>query len=85
MTAHPANHVKRILRTASKGKLQHIFLNPLFQCLFQIVGDLKKPVSRTQPADTLVGPLVIIVLDPETGPLHGLLEAVKLGALQKLV
>jgi hypothetical protein len=45
------------------------------------VGDLKKPVGRTQTADALVGALVIIVLDPKRGPLHGLLEAVELGAL----
>ena len=49
------------------------------------MGDLKKPVGRTQPADALMGTLVIIVLDPKGGPLHSLLEAVKLGTLQKLV
>jgi len=85
LAAHAPNHVKRVHRTAPKCKLQHVFLHPFFQCLFQIVGDLKKSVGRAQPADTLVGPLVIIVLDPQGGPLHGLFEAVKLGALQKLV
>jgi hypothetical protein len=45
------------------------------------VSDLKKPVGRTQPADALVGALVIIVLDPKGGPFRGLLETVKLGTL----
>jgi hypothetical protein len=85
LAAHPANHVKRVFRTAPKGKLQYVFRNAFFQRLFQIVGDLKKPVGRTQPADTLVGPPMIIILQPKSSTLHGLLEAVKLDALQKLV
>jgi hypothetical protein len=85
LATHAAHHVKRVHRTTPKRQLQCVFLHPLFHCLFQIVGDLKKPVGRTQPADALVGTLVIIVLEPEGGPLCGLLEAVKLGALQKLV
>jgi hypothetical protein len=55
------------------------------QCLFQIVGDLEKPVGRAQSADALVGASVIIVFYPEGRPLHRLLEAVELGPLEELV
>jgi hypothetical protein len=46
--------------------------------------DLKKPVGRTQAANALMRSLVIIVFDPVSGSLHGLLEAVELGAKKKL-
>jgi hypothetical protein len=85
LISHTTHHVERVHWTTPKRQLQSVFLNPLFHRLFQIMGDLKKPVGRTQPTDTLVGAFVIIVLDPKGGPLNGLLEAVKLGALQKLV
>jgi hypothetical protein len=85
LLAHPAHHVKRVHRAASKGEFQHVFCHALFQGLFKIVGDLEETVCRTKTPDTLVGPLVIIVLHPQGSALRGLLEAVKLGALQKLV
>jgi hypothetical protein len=47
--------------------------------------DLKKPVGRTQAANALMRSLVIIVFDPKSGSLHGLLEAVELGAKKKFV
>jgi hypothetical protein len=46
--------------------------------------DLKKAVGRTQTTDTLMGSLVVIVFDPISGSLNGLLEAVELGPKQKL-
>ena len=45
--------------------------------------DLKKPVSRTQPTDTLVRSHVVVIFDPVDGSLHGLLEAVELGPKKK--
>jgi len=80
LAAHPADHVKRIHRTAPKRQLQGVFLHALLQRLLQIVGDLEKSVGRTQPTDTLMRPLVVVVLHP-----HGLLEAVKLDTLQEFV
>jgi hypothetical protein len=85
LAAHPADHVKRIHGTAPKRQFQGVFLHALFQRLFQIVGDLEKAVGRTQPPDTLVRPLVVVVLHPDGGPLHGLLEAVELDTLQEFV
>jgi hypothetical protein len=85
LLAHAADHVKRVHRTTAQRKFQNVLRHALFQRLFQIVGDLKKPVGRTQTPNTLVGPLVVVVLHPEGCALHRLLEAVKLGALQILV
>ncbi len=84
LAAHAADHVKRIHRTATQRQFQNVFCNALFQRLFQVVGNFEKPVGRTQPADALVGTLVIIVLDPKGGALHSLLEAVELSPLEKL-
>ena len=84
LIAHATDHVKRIPGLSAKGKLQGVFLNALFQSLFKGRVDLKKPVGRTQPADALVGPLVIVILDPEGNARSGILVAGKLGPLQKL-
>jgi hypothetical protein len=84
LAAHAPDHVKRIHRPASKCQLQRILLDTLLQGLSEIVGDLKKPVRRAQPADALMRPLVVVILDPQRGALYRLLEAVKLRPLQKL-
>jgi hypothetical protein len=84
LTAHAAHHVKRVHRPAPKGELERIFLKPLFDRLPKLVGDLKEPIGRTQSPDSLMRPLVVIVLDPQRGARHRLLEAVKLRPLQKL-
>jgi hypothetical protein len=84
LAAHAPDHVKRIHRPASKGQLQRVLLDPMLQGLFQIVGDLEKPVGRAQAADALVWTLVVVVLDPEGGTRHGLLEAVELRPLEEL-
>jgi hypothetical protein len=84
LAAHAPDHVKRIHRPAPKRQLQRVLLDALLQGLSQIVGDLKKPVRRAQPADALVRPPVVVILDPQPGALNRLLEAVKLRPLQKL-
>ena len=84
MSAHAAHHVKGVHRAAAKGELERILLEPLLDRLLQLVGDLEEPVRGTKPPDPLVGPLVVVILDPQRGALDGLLEAVKLRPLQKL-
>jgi hypothetical protein len=83
LVPQPADHVKRVPRLAPQSKLQGVFLHAFFQSLLELVGDLEKPVGRTQPPDTLVGPLVVVVFDPEADAICGVLEAGKLRALQK--
>jgi hypothetical protein len=84
LLAHPAHHVKRVRRTTPKGEFQNVFLHAALQGLFQIMSDLEKPVGRTKPPDALMGALVVVIFHPQRGALPGLLEAFKLGTLQKL-
>jgi hypothetical protein len=84
LAAHPAHHVKGIYRASPKRQLQGIFLKPLLDRLSQLVGDLKESVGGTQSPDALVRPLVVVILDPQCGAFHGLLEAIELRPLQKL-
>ena len=84
LAAHAPHHVEGVHRPAAKGELERILLKPLLDRLLQLVGDLEEPVGRTQSPDPLVRPLVVVILNPQGGALHGLLEAVKLRPLQEL-
>ena len=53
--------------------------------LAQLLGDSKEAIGRTQAVQRLMRPTVVVVLHPESNPLPGRLEAVELGALQKLL
>jgi hypothetical protein len=81
---HAADHVKRVHRPAPQGQLEGVVLHTLFQCAFQVIGDLKEPIGRTKSADTLMRSLVIVVFDPVRTARHRLLKAAKLGAHKKL-
>jgi hypothetical protein len=84
LAAHAAHHVKGVHRPAAQRQLERILLDPLFKRAPQIVGDLEEAVRRTQTPDPLVGPLVVVILDPQRRARHRLLEAVKLRPLQEL-
>jgi hypothetical protein len=84
LAAHPTHHVKGSNLPAAKGELERIFRKPLFDRLPKLVGDLEEPIGRTQSPDALMGPLVVVVLNPQRGAFHRLFEAVKLRPLQKL-
>jgi hypothetical protein len=84
LAAHTTHHVEGIHRAAPQGQLEGVIGNPLLDGLSQLVGDLEEPVGRTKPPDPLVRPLVVVILHPQRGALHRLLEAVELCALQKL-
>ncbi|MFO7494825.1 MAG: hypothetical protein R6X05_04230 [Desulfobacterales bacterium] len=84
LAAHAPDHVERVHRPAPQRQLQGVFLNPLLKGLFQIAGDLEEPVRRAQPADALVGALVVVILDPQGAALCRFLEAAKLRPLEKL-
>jgi len=84
LAAHAPHHVRRVHRAASQGKLEGVFRDPLFDGLSQIGGDLEEPVGGTQSPDPLVGPLVVVILYPQGGTFHRLLEAPKLRPLEEL-
>jgi predicted DsbA family dithiol-disulfide isomerase len=46
LAAHTADHIKGIHRAAAQGQFQNVFLNALFQRLFQVVGNLEESVGR---------------------------------------
>jgi len=81
LATHPAHHVKGIHRAPPQRQLQGVFLDPLGDRLSEIASDLEEPVGGTKPSDPLVRPLVVVILDPQRGALHRLLEAVKLRPL----
>jgi hypothetical protein len=47
--------------------------------------DRKKPIRRAQSADSLMRPLVIVVLDPKPHPLAGRIKTVKLSTAKKIL
>jgi hypothetical protein len=47
--------------------------------------DLEEPIGRTETLDALVGPLVVVIFDPEFDPLPGRFEALELGADQEVL
>jgi hypothetical protein len=84
LAAHAPHHVKRVYWAAPEGEFQGILLKPLLDGLSQIGGDLKEAVRRAQSSDPLVGPLMVVILYPQGGTFHRLLEAVKLRPLEEL-
>jgi hypothetical protein len=84
LAAHAPDHVEGVYWAAPEGELQGILLEPLFDCLPQVGCDLEEAVRRAQAPDPLVGPLVVVILDPDGGALERLLEAVKLRPLEEL-
>jgi len=63
LIAHATDHIKRIPGFSAQGKLQGVFLDALFQGLFQGGVDLEKAVGRTQPTDALVRSSMIVIFD----------------------
>lgn len=85
LAVHPPDHVERRLRFAAQGQLQEVVLDAGLDGLAQLRLDLKEAVGRAQAIDPLVGPLVIIVFDPQLDPFPGRVETVELGAHQELL
>jgi hypothetical protein len=82
---HAADHVEGRLRFAAQRQFQEVLLNAGFNGFTQCALDLKEAVGRAKPFDALVGPLVIVMFNPEFDPLARRLEAVELGAYQEVL
>ena len=63
----------------------HILGDPTFDHRPQLFGHGKESIRRTEAVERLVGPLVVVVLHPQPNPLPRLVEAVELGATEKLL
>jgi hypothetical protein len=84
LATHAPDHVERRLRHPAQGRFEHILLDTPLQHLPQLRLDLEEPIGRAQPADPLVGPLVVVVLHPQRQALLRILEAVELDPFEEL-
>ena len=78
MPFHAADHVEGSFGLAAQGHLQQVFLNTGLDGFAQLTGHFKEAVCRAKAFDALVGPLVIIILDPKANALAGRIEALEL-------
>jgi hypothetical protein len=85
LAVHASDHVERRLGFATQGQLQKVLLDAGLDGAAQLGLDLEEAVRRTQSFDALIGPLVVVMLDPEFDPLTGGVEAVELGPGQEVL
>lgn len=85
LAIHASHHVEGRLRFAPQCQFQQVFLNAGLDGFAQFGLDLKEAVGRAQAVDALIGPLVVVMFDPEFDPLARRLEAVELGADQEVL
>lgn len=84
LALHPAHHVEGSVGAASQRHLQHVFLDAGLEGFLQLVLDFEEAIGRAKAPDPLVGPLVVVILDPEPHPGTGLFEIVELGPAEEL-
>jgi hypothetical protein len=82
---HPADHIEGGAGFAAQSHFQKVILDAGFNRFAQFVLDFEEAVGRTETADALVRPLVVVISDPELDPLAGRIEALELGAGEKLL
>ena len=85
LAVHPPHHVEGRLGFAAQGQFEQVLLNALFDSLAQLRLDLEEAVGGAQSFDALVGPLVVVMFDPELDAFPRRLEAVELGADEEVL
>jgi hypothetical protein len=83
--AHTAHHVEGALGLPTQGELQDVLLDAALDDLAEFLRDAEEAIRRAEPLQALVGAPVVVVLHPQPDPLTSRIEAVELGALQKLL
>ncbi|HZY05834.1 MAG TPA: hypothetical protein VFF02_20275 [Anaeromyxobacteraceae bacterium] len=81
----PPHHVEGTFRLPAQGELEDVLLDAFLDHLPEFFGDAEEAVGGAEALERLVGPAVVVVLHPEPHPLAGGLEALELGADQKLL
>jgi len=81
----PPHHVEGALRLPTEGEFEDVLLDAFLDHLPELLGDAEEAVGRAEALERLVGPAVVVVFHPELDPLAGGLEALELGADQKLL
>lgn len=79
LAVHTAHHVEGRLGFATQGQLQQVFLDACFHGFTQFGLDLEEAVGRTKAFNALVGPLVVVMFDPEFDAFAGRFEVLELG------
>jgi hypothetical protein len=82
---HPPHHVEGRTRFSAQGHLQEIVFDSRLEGLAQFGLDFEEAIARAQPADALIGPLVIIIFEPQLNALTRIFKRVKLRAGEKLL
>ena len=85
LAVHAADHVEGCLGFAAQRQFEEVVGNALLDRGAQLILDLKEAVGGAQAADALMGPLVVVVFDPELDALPGDVEAVELGADEEVL
>ena len=85
LAVHAPDHVERRLRFAAQGQLQEVLLNAGLDGLAEFGLDLEEAVSRAQSFDALIGPLVVVMFDPDFDAFAGGLERIELGAHEEVL
>jgi hypothetical protein len=82
---HAADHVEGGFGLAAQSHLQQVVGDAGLDGFAQLTGYFKEAVGWAQTFDALMGPLVIIILDPKADALAGRLEAFELGPREELL
>jgi hypothetical protein len=82
---HPADHIEGGFGFAAQRHFQEVFLDACLDGLAQLRRDFKKAVRRAKAFNALVGPLVIVVFDPQANAFSRRIEALELGAGEELL
>ena len=82
---HSSDHVEGRLGFAAQSQFQEVLLDAGLDGFAQFIVDLEEAVGRAKTLDALIGPLVVVVFDPEFDPLPGRVKALELGADQKVL
>lgn len=85
MPFHAADHVEGGFGFTAQRHFEEVVLDAGLDGLAELGGDFKEAVGRAKAFNALVGPLVIVVFDPQANALAGRLEALELGAGEELL
>jgi hypothetical protein len=85
LVAHAAHQVERLLGLAAQRQFFHVGGHAPLDRRPQLPVDGKKAVRRTHALQSLMRPLVVVILDPVGDPFAGLLEGLEARPHQELL
>jgi hypothetical protein len=85
LAVHAPDHVERRLRFAAPGQFEEVFLNAGLDGFAQRGWDLEEAVRRAQAFNALMGPLVVVMFNPDFDPFAGGFKGIKLGAHEEVL